>query len=179
VRPTLPPRKRLNHVLAGAAVLLTVLAIWPWVAPVAAPRRAAEAADTPPPPPAIADLAPLAAFRAVFERPMFSPSRRPPADGKVPQLGIGIAERYRLLGLVSAGDARRALLAEGTRRFEIAEGAALDGWTVARIEQDRVVLSSPSGETELRLYRAVPNGVNPSAPEKPVLEKPMLDNSGR
>jgi hypothetical protein len=174
MRPKLPPRPRLNNALAGAAVLLTMLAIWPWVAPVAAPGRTAEATETLPPAPAIADLPSLATFRAVFERPIFSPSRRPPADGKAPVLGIGVAERYRLLGLVSAGEARRALLAEGTRRFEIAEGAALDGWTVARIEQDRVVLSSPSGEAELRLLRAGPNGMNPSAPEKP-----MLENSGR
>ena len=177
MRPQLAPRPRLNHVLAGAGILLSMLAIWPWVAPLAAPGRAAAVADTPPPVPAIADLPPLATFRAVFERPLFSPSRRPPADGKAPVLGIGIAERYRLLGLLTAGQARRALLAEGTRRFEVAEGAALDGWTVARIEQDRVVLSSPGGETELRLHRAGRNGVDPSA--KPALGRPAPETPGR
>jgi hypothetical protein len=177
MRVTLPPRPRPNHVLAGAAVLLSLLAIWPWVAPQAAPGRATAAADTPPPPPAIADLPPLATFRAVFERPLFSPSRRPPADEATPVLGIGIAERYRLLGLLTAGQARRALLAEGARRFEVAEGAALDGWTVTRIEQDRVVLSSPGGETELRLHRAGRNGVDPSA--NPALGKPAPETPGR
>jgi hypothetical protein len=177
MRPQLAPRPRLNHVLAGAGILLSMLAIWPWVAPLAAPGRATAAADTPPPPPAIADLPPLATFRAVFERPLFSPSRRPPTDGTTPVLGTGIAERYRLLGLLTAGQARRALLAEGTRRFEVAEGAALDSWTVTRIEQDRVVLSSPSGETELRLHRAGRNGVDPSA--KPALDKPPVETPGR
>ena len=172
MRPQLPPRPSLDHVLAGAGVLLSVLAIWPWVAPLAAPGRATAAADTPPPDPAIADLPPLASFRAVFERPLFSPSRRPPADGKAPVLGIGIAERYRLLGLLTAGQARRALLAEGTRRFEVAEGAALDGWTVVRIEQDRVVLSSPGGETELRLHRAGGTRTDPAVPQNPMPEKP-------
>jgi hypothetical protein len=143
---------------------LTGLAIWPWVAPLAAPGLVAEA-GTPPPAPAIADLPPLATFRAVFERPLFSPSRRPPAQAPVP--GTGGAARYRLLGVLTAGPTRRALLAEGKRRFEIAEGAALDGWTVARIEQDRVVLSSPGGETELRLHRAGPNRTEPPAPGKP------------
>ena len=163
-------RQRLNLGLAGAAVLLAGLAIWPWVAPVEASGRLAETTDTPVP--AIADLPPLATFRAVFERPLFSPSRRPPPDGKAPGPGIGVAERYRLLGLVTAGEARRALLAEGTRRFEIAEGAALDGWIVARIEQDRVVLSSPRGKTELRLQRARGNPADPVTPEKPAPEKP-------
>ena len=177
MRARLPPRPRLNHVLAGAGVLLSVLAIWPWVAPLAAPGRVPAADDTPPPPPAIADLPPLATFRAVFERPLFSPSRRPPADGTAPAPGIGIAERYRLLGLLTAGQARRALLAEGSRRFEVAEGAALDGWTVTRIEQDRVVLSSPGGETELRLHRAGRNGVDPSA--KPALGRPAPETPER
>jgi hypothetical protein len=172
MRPKLPPRSRLNHVLAGAAVLLSVLAIWPWVAPLAAPSRATAVADAPPPAPPITDLPPLATFRAVFERPLFSPSRRPSSDGNAPVLGIGVAERYRLLGVLTAGEARRALLAEGTRRFEIGEGAALDGWTVARIEQDRVVLSSPGGETELRLHRAGGNRTDPAVPQNPALEKP-------
>jgi hypothetical protein len=172
MRPLLPPRKRLSHVLVGAAVLFTVLAIWPWVAPLSAPGPAAEAAQTPPPAPAIADLAPLATFPAVFERPLFSPSRRPPPNEKAPVLGTGGAERYRLLGLMTAGQTRRALLADGSRRFEIAEGAAFDGWIVARIEQDRVVLSSPSGETELRLRRTGGHRGDPPAPQKPMLEKP-------
>jgi len=170
MRPT-TPGKQLNLVLSGIAVLLTGIAIWPWVAPVEASGRAADAADAASSAPAIADLPPLATFRTVFERPLFSPSRRPP-DGKPAVPGIGVAERYRLLGLMTAGQARRALLAEGPRRFEIAEGAALDGWIVIRIEQDRVVLSSPSGETELRLQRTSGNPAGPAAPAKPVLEKP-------
>lgn len=158
-------QKPLNLAFAGAAFLLAGLAIWPWVAPPEASGRAAEAGSTTPPPPAILDLPSLTTFQSVFERPLFTPSRRPPADAKAPAVGIGVAERYRLLGLMTAGQARRALLAEGARRFEIAEGAALDGWVVARIEQDRVVLSSPSGEAELRLQRASSNRPDPGAPD--------------
>ena len=172
MRPPLPLRPRLNHVLAGAAVLLTVLAIWPWVAPASAPGLSAEVSEAAPPAQAIADLPPLATFSAVFERPLFSPSRRPPPDEKVPALDGGVAARYRLLGLLTAGETRRALLAEGSRRFEIAEGAALDGWIVARIEQDRMVLSSPVGETVLKLHRVGGNREGPLTPEKPMLEKP-------
>jgi hypothetical protein len=164
------PGKRLNFGLAGTAVLATGLAIWPWVAPVEASGRAADAADAASSAPAIADLPPLTTFRAVFERPLFAPSRRPPAD-RAPVLGVGVAERYRLLGLVTAGEARRALLAEGARRFEIAEGAALDGWIVARIEQDRVVLSSPGGDAELRLQRTGGNPADAAAPEMPMQGK--------
>ena len=76
------------------------------------------------------------------------------------------AARYRLLGLLTVGATRRALIADGNRRFEIAEGASLGSSTVARIEQDRVVLSSPSGQVEMRLHRPEPDRAEATGPEK-------------
>ena len=76
---------------------------------------------------------------------------------------------------MNTGDSRRALLAEGKRRFVIAERGTLEGWTVARIEHDRVVLSSPAGEAVLILQPAATNEawVDPPALTKPpVPEKP-------
>jgi len=143
---------RPNHVAAGMAILLIALAIWPWVAPDSAPERSAPA-DLPSAPPLIAALPALATYSAVFERPLFTPSRRPAATPGAAVANTAV-ERYRLIGLLASGELRRALLADGDRRFEIAEGAALDGWTVARIEQDRIVLSSPAGKTVLKLRRS-------------------------
>ena len=151
-------RLRLSQVIAGAAIGLLALAIWPWVAPIGAPGPSTPA-EISPSAAAIAELPPLATYSSVFDRPLFSPSRRPPADAKNATPGIGI-ERYRLLGVMTAGATRRALLADGNRRVEIAEGAALDGWTVARIEQDRVVLSQPGRAAVLALPRAA--GANPA-----------------
>jgi hypothetical protein len=59
------------------------------------------------------------------------------------------------------------LIADGERRFEIAEGATLEGWTVARIEQDRVLLSSSSGRAVLTLRRAAELGAEAPAAPKP------------
>ena len=148
----LPARLQRNPILAGTAVLLAALAIYPWLAPLPAPPISAAASDRPAPAPAAAPLPPLATFSAVFERPLFAPSRRPAESDKpaIPEAGLG---RYQLLGVVDQGGARRALVADGGRAVEIAEGVALDGWTVTRIEQDRVLLSSPSGQTILRLRR--------------------------
>jgi general secretion pathway protein N len=135
--------------LSAVAALLLGLALWPWVAPVGAPVRPA---DNPPvAPPTIAPLPPLTVFAALFERPLFSPSRRP-AAARAPVAAVGV-ERYRLLGIIGTAQTRRALLADGNRRVEIAEGETVDGATVVRIEQDRVVLSSPGGEAVLRLRR--------------------------
>jgi hypothetical protein len=157
-------RPRVNDVLVAAAIMLAGVALYPWLAPAAMPDAPGVSADMPSSASAIAPLPPASNFSAVLDRPLFSPSRRPPA--RQDPIGSGLAGRYQLLGLISAGDARHALIADGDRRFEIAEGAALDGWTVARIEQDRVVLSSSVGRTVLTLRRAAAVGAETPAPAK-------------
>ena len=143
---------RPDQLLAAAALALGALAVWPWIAPALPPASSTGAAESIARTPAIAAMPPLATYAAVFERPLFSPSRRPPAEGKAPAVDAD-AGRYRLLGLLAAGKTRRALIADGNRRIEVGEGATLGASTVARIEHDRVVLSSPSGQSEMRLRR--------------------------
>jgi hypothetical protein len=149
----LPGRSFSSQLLLAVAALFAAAAVWPWVAPItppssAAARDSAAAATVP-------TLPPPAAFAAVSERPLFSPSRRPPAVAAAP-LASAVAARYRLIGVIAIGGNRRALLADGLRRIEISEGGALDNWTVSRIEQDRVVFATPGGETALALQRASP-----------------------
>ena len=126
-------------------------------------------------------MPPLTKFSVIGERPLFSPSRRPVAGEKAAHAGPGVEQRYRLLGLLNTGDARRALLAEGKRRFAVSEGAMLDGWRIARIEHDRIVLSSPAGEAVLQLQPAAAGEgwveptpmARPNIPEKQPPEKPQ------
>ena len=168
------PELRLNHLLGAAAAALVALAVWPWLISPAPARSVAAALDTAAAQP-VPSLPPLARFAAISERPLFSPTRKPAPGEKAAPAGPGIDQRYRLLGLMNTGDSRRALLAEGKRRFVIAERGILEGWTVARIEHDRVVLSSPAGEAVLILQPAATNEawVDPPALTKPpVPEKP-------
>jgi hypothetical protein len=97
-------------------------------------------------------LPPLATYSAIVERPLFAPSRRPPPDAIAPSL----ESRYRLLGTVGAGSKRKAFVADGSRRVELSEGDIFDGQTVKEIGQDRIVLSSPAGDTVLKLKPAAP-----------------------
>lgn len=152
--PPLSPWLRVQAMLAGAMLLLLVLAAYPWLAPISVPEGLAGAAEARPPTPEIIPLSPLRAFSAVFERPLFSPTRRPsPTEPSSASAG-NIVGHYQLLGIVSAGSDRRALVADGARRVEVVIGATLDGWTVARIEHDRLVLSLAGDERVLRLRRA-------------------------
>lgn len=156
------PILRLNHVLGALAAFFAAVAIWPWlVPPVPASRPAVEQSMVAP---ALspANLPGLAAYAAIVERPLFVPSRRPP-----PGVTSSIEGRYRLLGIVGAGAKRRAFVADGTRRIEVGEGDAIDGWTVKEIAQDRVLLTSPAGEAAaLKLARAAAEPTKPE-PGKP------------
>lgn len=157
----LPAIRHRSFALAGANLLAAALAIWPWVPESARPTpvpNAWKVADAP----ALASLPPFAEFAATIERPLFSPSRRP-AAAAVPHGAGAIESRYRLQGLVIAGNARRALIAEvaGGRSFEIGEGEAIEGWVVKRIERNAVVFAAPSGEATLTLRNA--SGAGPPA----------------
>jgi type II secretory pathway component PulC len=66
-----------------------------------------------------------------------------------------------LVGIIAAGPKKKALVAEGARRVEIAEGDTLDGWTVTAIGKDRVTLTSPTGEAALKLAPAAEEAKKP------------------
>lgn len=147
------PALRLNHALGAAAVVCAAIAAWPWLVPPAPATRPLAAPPATNAAPSLAALPPLASFAAVVERPLFSPSRRPPPGAQAAQ-GGPVEGRYRLVGIVATGPKKKAFVDEGARRLEIGEGGSLDGWTVSEIGQDRVKLTSPTGETVLKLSPA-------------------------
>jgi hypothetical protein len=154
------PALRLNHLLGGTAVVVAMIAAWPWLSPPVPATRRLAAVPASAPAPALATLPPLTSFSAIVERPLFSPSRRPPPGASAEPL---VASHYRLLGVVATGPKKRAFLADGVRHVDIAEGDRLDGWTVKQIGADSVLLSSPEGEAVLKL--------KPAATEQP--QKPQ------
>jgi len=147
------PSLRLNHLLTAGALVVAAAAIWPWlVSPIPAVRPAA-APQASAPAPALEPLPPLATYGASVERPLFTPSRRAPAG--VTTIGPTIESRYRLVGIFANGAKKKAYVAEGERRIEIAEGDTLDGWRVKEIGRDRIRLSSADGEASLKLIRVL------------------------
>ena len=91
---------------------------------------------------------------AIRERPLFTPGRRPlgptmSAPTSVAEAGLsGITAR--LLGLMTQPGERQALFArDGEKPFTAKSGDEIDGWTVASIEPDSVVMTSALGERTL------------------------------
>jgi hypothetical protein len=156
------PALRLDHLLGGATAACALMAVWPWLFPPVPATRPLATAPASTPAPALSALPPLTNFSAIVERPLFSPSRRPP-PGVSAAAGPLVASRYRLLGVLATGPKKRAFLADGARRVDVAEGERLDGWTVKQIGADSVRLSSSDGEAVLTLKPAV----QPEPPAKP------------
>src|SRR5204862_5080056 len=114
-----------NHVFAALAVVLTLVAGWPWFAPVAEPTSPPDNRATSPSRPAVAALPAFTAFSGVVDRPLFSRSRRAAPRENAQAEASGIGSRYRLIGVVNAGDTRRVWLTDGTRDFQIGENEAV------------------------------------------------------
>ena len=137
-------------VLIAANAMAAALTLWPFLPRTthAAAPFVASAGNAAPLP---VRLAAFGNYAATVERPLFSPSRRPPAGEAASTLGS--AGRYRLEGLIITNAARHALLAEVTsgRTLIVGEGQVVGGWTVKRIAPDGVVMASPAGETTLSL----------------------------
>jgi len=97
-----------------------------------------------------------ARFSAIVERPLFSTSRRPPAVEPVlattPTLDVSLA------GVVVSTRESFALVTPnaGGEPMRIKEGEAISGWTVTRIDADRILLRNEGTEAELRLDFAEP-----------------------
>lgn len=145
---------RLRLPLSLAALVLAAAALRPWLPDRAtAPIRRPTARLAATIPAQLAALPPLTHFAATIERPLFSPSRRPPTGSTAGVSSAVLARRYRLQGIIAVGPAKHALVIDrkNGRRLEINPGETIDGWTVKRIAPDRLILASPAGTATLRL----------------------------
>lgn len=101
-------------------------------------------------------------FAAIIERPLFSPSRRPRSE-ETPIAPTPILD-FSLLGVVISTGEPLALVKPGAggEPVRVKEGEGISGWTVSRIESDRILVRHGGMERELRLDFAAPA---PPAPE--------------
>lgn len=111
------------------------------------------------------------AFAAIVERPLFSPTRRPPqAPAAAPQAAAAPAPPPQPIGFSLAG----IVIADGTRvalvqlqtdgsLVQVPEGGEVDGWKAVKIEAERAVFRRGGDEASLALdyLRPVPPGQVP------------------
>jgi general secretion pathway protein N len=145
------PAHRLSLLLFTGTALLCGLA-------------AAGLMQPPPHPPALAEetrpaasialpagVGPLEQYRETAARPLFSPTRRPPVPVEAAPAPAPKPVLLRLDGLIVARERKEAMITESGegKRLRLREGDSVAGWTVRRIERDKVLLVSPAGEMTL------------------------------
>ena len=157
--------------LAACAVLgstiygeLTAPPILPAAASLPAPAEGAAAPTN-----ASFAMPPLEAYAEVTARPLFFPTRRP-APVQAATVDRVDARSLVLVGVILAESGKAALIARanlpGARRVAI--GDEIEGWVLAEIDADRVVLRSGTTEAVLSLKDRRPNPKPPVPNPAPV-----------
>jgi hypothetical protein len=113
-----------------------------------------------------------ARFVTIVSRPLFSASRRPPSEE--PPVVDKPALDFSLAGIVTAAGEPLALITPdaGGDTVRAKEGEKVFGWTVSRIESDRIQVQHNGMESELQLDFAAPA---PPVPESEIPNAPLLD----
>lgn len=128
---------------------------------------------SPSPPPIAASMAAPSSDQragwvmAILARPLFAPTRRPPAIAREAPKVPNEAQLPRLTGVVISGAYRSAIFAakSGATAIVVAEGGELDGFKVEQIESGRVTVAGARGRQVLRPTfdpAALPPIVSPS-----------------
>ena len=109
---------------------------------------------------------PLGRFDAISERPLFSPSRRPPqkVEAKAPEKRTPPPDVV-LTGVTMAGARRKAIvLVAGSSRI-VAVGERLGDWRIAAIEDQQLTLEFGVQRHLVELLTDPPGGAKPTGRE--------------
>ena len=146
------PAHRLSLLLLTGSALFCGLAAAGFMAPAsrssapveAAPRAAAKTVLP-------AGAGPFQQYGETAARPLFSPTRRPPVAVEATPAPPPKPVSLRLDGLIVTRDRKEAMITESGegKRLRLREGDTVAGWTVRRIERDKVLLTSPDSEMTL------------------------------
>jgi general secretion pathway protein N len=156
----------LTRLLLVPCLILGPLIYVEWEQQQADSQEVAVAGDTPAPPamrplnapqdPGFA-MAPLENYNEVLARPPFSETRRPAPPGAVAK-AMDQPFTATVIGTILAAGSVRALVEHGEPPLvtRIVEGQDLEGWTVKKILQDKVVLVRSGATMELKVKGGTP-----------------------
>lgn len=83
----------------------------------------------------------FAALAPIADRPLFSPSRRPPEIAPAPPVAALPLPRFALIGIIQSGETRRVLLRIGNEApMLVGVGDDLSGWRIAEVAKDAVTV---------------------------------------
>lgn len=162
------------QLLAGLNALLLCILVACWVTPSGALRGTTWAAPAPRltdfasqlptlPGPMPADIA---SFVGLLERPLFSPTRRPPAATSqgAPEAKVDNLSTAKLTGIFNSPGASGLIMRMGDKDMRVQLHQSLDGWTLKSLT-DREATFASGGQTRvLQLKRADVSQAAPGSP---------------
>ena len=103
-------------------------------------------------------LAPMADFSAILERPLFSPTRRPPAEGVAAVAPSEPELKVTLVGVIISSDEQIAIvkLNDAASFARLSVGDSFQGWVLDSIEPSRVTFRRGDIEEHIELTFDVP-----------------------
>ncbi len=103
-------------------------------------------------------MAPLEDFSTILERPLFSPTRRPPAAGTVAAVASEPELQLTLVGVIISSEEQIAIfrLQDASRFLRLNVGDSFQGWILDAIEPSRVTFSRGEVEEHIELTYDVP-----------------------
>jgi general secretion pathway protein N len=103
-------------------------------------------------------MAPVADFSAILERPLFSPTRRPPAEGAVAAVASEPELQVTLVGVIISSEEQIAIVRpnDESRFARLSVGDSFQGWTLDSIEPSRVTFRRGDVEEHIELTYDVP-----------------------
>ncbi len=98
-------------------------------------------------------LAPLDDFSAILERPLFSPTRRPPAQDEAAAPTPDSKLQVTLVGVIISSEEQIAIvrLKDASRFVRLGVGDSFQGWTVYAIEPSRITFRRGDVEDHIEL----------------------------
>ncbi len=169
VAPRIPPGGGFGAVMGPGAGLRT---------PGGTASAALPPSRLPPPDQSLADLNPLAVtvtmLKAVRERPLFTPSRRPPRAAPPPVtveatvLPPPAAPNVRLIGIVQDAERAAGLVSRGTGpTLTVRAGDPVDGWEVGEIGPEHMTLRLGDQSQTYRIFADGPAAGTPAGSPRP------------
>ena len=103
-------------------------------------------------------MAPAENFAAILERPLFSPTRRPPAQGVAATIAPEPELQVTLVGVIISSEEQIAIvrLNDADRFARLSVGDSFQGWILDSIEPSRITFRRGDGEEHIELTYDVP-----------------------
>ncbi len=103
-------------------------------------------------------VAPVSDFSAILERPLFSPTRQPPAEGVAAVAPSEPELQVTLVGVIISSDEQIAIvrLKDATSFARLSVGDSFQGWVLNSIEPSRITFRRGDVEEHIELTYDVP-----------------------